>query len=103
MCLGRSLGGVQGVGWGAGTSGGETENLAEGFVAAPGLSLGVCWICTDLHVLPSAVLSPGGGLHQCCLPEETLANPTASPSIPTASMSIPSQQLLRVPHAGSER
>lgn len=32
VCLRRSLGGVQGVGWGAGTSGGGTEKLAEGFV-----------------------------------------------------------------------
>lgn len=31
-CAPRSLGGTRGVGWGAGTSGGGTEELAEGFV-----------------------------------------------------------------------
>ena len=52
----RSLGGAEGVGLGAGTSGGGTEKLAEGFVGWGWRELG-CVL--DLRVLRSAALSPG--------------------------------------------
>lgn len=71
------LGGVQGVGRGAGTSGGGTQKLAEGFVCSAQLELGrVCWICTNPRVLPAPPGSPGlqgeAGADPCKTPPHSL-------------------------------
>lgn len=64
------------------------RSLQKDLWAGASLSLGVCWICRDLHVLPLAALSagsPGEASQRCCPPEDILATPSGSPP-PSSSL-----------------
>lgn len=84
VCLGRSLGGEQGVGWGAGTSGGGTQKLAEGFVGSAWFELGCVLHLHKAARPPSCrlIFCLAGASQRCCLLEENLAKPHGFPLCP---------------------
>lgn len=93
-CAPRSLGGTRGVGWGAGTSGGGTGELAEGFVGWVWCELGRV---LDLHgsaCPPSRCLIcwlAGGGL-PALLPAR--GHPCKTQQLSPPSMQLSSSSLL---------
>lgn len=86
------------MGRGAGTSGGGTEKVAEGFVGSAWLELGRVLGSAQIRAQTLLDLLPWRGRL-----EQILAKRCHIPSVHVASVLIPSQQLLHIPDPGNER